>query len=138
MTADRKILIVFAALACAWFAAGSPLLDREPAPAPRPIDAAPAISAIIKSDKNTANGLAEFYADAAAILPDAVTSNGQLRQALQESTRHYFPTIGTAGQFPGYSDAVSDYLTDALGNDPEKYDPQKTRAALESLELIHR
>lgn len=138
MTTDRKILIVAAAIACVWIALGTPYPAGNPAPAPQPVKVAPNIESIISTDTATAAALAEFYADAAAILPDAVASNGQLRQALQKSTRFYFPTIGTAGQYPGYSEAISDFLTGKLGSDPESYDPQNTRAALQSLETIHR
>jgi len=138
MTTDRKILIIAAAIACAWVAMGTPYPDGNPAPAPQPLEVSTDIEAIINTDASTAAALAEFYADAAAILPDAVASNGQLRQALQKSTRFYFPTIGTAGQYPGYSEAISDFLTGKLGSDPENYDSQTTRAALQSLETIHR
>jgi len=139
MTTDRKILIIGAAIVLGWIAAGMPFAPDESAPGPPTvIVTAPELSAIIATDTGTAEALAEFYKDAAAILPAAVESNGQLRQALQKSTRFYFPTIGTAGQYPGYSEAISDFLTGKLGSDPENYDSQTTRAALQSLETIHR
>jgi hypothetical protein len=139
MTTDRKILIIGAAIVLGWIAAGMPFAPDESAPGPPTvIVTAPELSAIIATDTGTAEALAEFYKDAAAILPAAVESNGQLRQALQKSTLFYFPTIGTADQYPGYSAAVSDFLIRKIGTDPEKYDSEKTRDALQALETIHR
>ena len=136
MTTERRILVVCAAFACLWVSLGTPWPDNDPPPVV--IADGETIRRIIETDKSTAAALSAFYADAAAILPDAVASNGQLRDVLAKSTSSYFPTVGAAGQLPGYSAAVSDFLIDRLGDDPEQYDPQQVRAALESLETIHR